>query len=129
MGKKEASKKKTKRNVVSGVVKITASFNNTIITITDGEGNALVQGTPAAVGFKGSKKSTAYAATKAAKDAAERAMKKYGLSEVKVFINGPGNGRIAAVKGLDSAGLQITQLVEATGYAHNGCRPRKAPRK
>jgi len=81
------------------------------------------------VGFKGARRSTAYAATKAAMDVAEKVMKKYGLKEVKVFIKGPGAGRNAAVKGLDSAGLRITMLADRTPIPHNGCRPRKMPRR
>ena len=108
---------------------IQTTFNNTIITLTDAEGEVLVQGSPAVVGFKGARRSTAFAATKAAVDAAEKAIKKYGLKEVKVFIKGPGSGRNAAVKGLDSAGLKVTMLVDRTPIPHNGCRSRKAPRK
>lgn len=122
-------KKKTKRNVSSGIVTIQATFNNTLISITDSNGEVLVQGGPSLVGFKGTKRSTAFAATKAAADAAEKAIKKYGLKEVKVVVSGPGAGRNAAVKGLDSAGLKITTLMDRTPLPHNGCRPRKAPRK
>jgi small subunit ribosomal protein S11 len=121
--------KKNKRIVKTGVAYITSSFNNTIITLADTEGNVLVQKTPANEGFKGSKKSTAFAATKAAKDAADVAIKKYGLAEVKAIIKGPGAGRNAAVKGLDSAGLKVISLTDVTPVPHNGCRPRKKPRK
>jgi small subunit ribosomal protein S11 len=124
-----ATTKKTKRNVSSGVATIWATFNNTIISIADENGEVLVQGSPAVVGFKGSRKSTAFAATKAAIDTAQKAIKKYGLKEVKVILKGPGAGRNAAVKGLDSAGLKITTLADRTPLPHNGCRPRKAPRK
>lgn len=123
------SKKKAKKSVSSGIVTVQSTFNNTIISITDSEGEVLVQGSPSVVGFKGAKRSTAFAATKAANDAAEKAIKKYGLKEVKVIVSGPGAGRNAAVKGLDSAGLKITTLVDRTPIPHNGCRPRKAPRK
>ncbi len=123
------SKKKTKRTVTSGVVTVQSTFNNTLISITDVNGEVLVQGGPSLVGFKGTKRSTAFAATKAASDAAEKAIKKYGLKEVKVIVSGPGAGRNAAVKGLDSAGLKITTLLDRTPLPHNGCRPRKAPRK
>ncbi|MCK9368709.1 30S ribosomal protein S11 [Candidatus Dojkabacteria bacterium] len=126
---KKIVKKSAKRTVTTGLVTVISSFNNTIISICDEQGGLLVQGSPANVGFKGSKRSTAFAATKAAMFAADAAMKKYGLKEVKVFIKGPGNGRNAAVKGLDSAGLRITQLADRTPVPHNGCRPRKAPRK
>jgi small subunit ribosomal protein S11 len=122
-------KKKAKKNVPSGIVTIQTTFNNTIISITDLEGGVLVQGSPNVVGFRGSKRSTAFAATKAAADAADKAIKRYGLREVKVYIKGPGAGRNAAVKGLDAAGLKITMLADRTPVPHNGCRPRKAPRK
>lgn len=123
--KTSAIKKKKKRTVESGRAYVQASFNNTIITLTDNEGNTLVQGSPNAVGFSGSKRSTAFAATKAAKEAALDAIKRYGLREVKVYISGVGTGRNAAVKGLDSAGLRVTLLSDRTPIAHNGCRPRK----
>jgi small subunit ribosomal protein S11 len=126
---KTKTKKKAKRNVQTGIATIQSSFNNTIISLTDEEGNVLGQGSPAMVGFKGARRSTAFAATKAAMDVAERVIKKYGLREVKVFVKGPGSGRNAAVKGLDSAGLRITMLADRTPIPHNGCRPRKAPRK
>lgn len=124
-----ATTKKTKRSVTNGVVTVQSTFNNTIISITDEKGELLVQGSPAVVGFKGARRSTAFAATKAALDAAEKAIKKYGIREVKVIVSGPGAGRNAAVKGLDSAGLKITTLIDRTPIAHNGCRPRKSPRK
>ena len=121
--------KKTKKIVNAGIATIQSTFNNTIITLSDTEGNVLGQGSPARVGFKGARRSTAYAATKAAVEVAERVMKKYGLKEIKVFVKGPGSGRNAAVKGLDAAGLRITMLADRTPIPHNGCRPRKAPRK
>ncbi len=124
-----AVSKKTKRSVSTGIATIQATFNNTIISIADQNGEVLVQGSPAVVGFKGARRSSAFAATKAASDAAERAIKKYGIREVKVIVSGPGAGRNAAVKGLDSAGLKITTLIDKTPIPHNGCRPRKSPRK
>jgi small subunit ribosomal protein S11 len=123
------AKSKIKKSVQSGVATIQSTFNNTIISLTDTEGEVLGQGSPSRVGFKGAKRSTAFAATKAAIEVAERVIKKYGLKEVKVYVKGPGAGRNAAVKGLDSAGLRITMLVDRTPIPHNGCRPRKAPRK
>ena len=123
-----ATTKKTKRSVTNGVVTVQSTFNNTIISITDEKGELLVQGSPAVVGFKGARRSTALL-LKAALDAAEKAIKKYGIREVKVIVSGPGAGRNAAVKGLDSAGLKITTLIDRTPIAHNGCRPRKSPRK
>ncbi len=124
-----ATTKKVKKSVNSGIVTVQSTFNNTIISITDESGELLVQGSPAVVGFKGAKRSTAFAATKAANDAAEKAIKKYGIREVRVIVSGPGAGRNAAVKGLDSAGLKITTLIDRTPIPHNGCRPRKSPRK
>lgn len=129
MAEAKKTKKSSKGNVQSGIATIQSTFNNTIITLADEKGEVLGQGTPSMVGFKGAKRSTAYAATKAAVDVAEKVIKKYGLKEVKVFIKGPGAGRNAAVKGLDSAGLKITMLVDRTPIPHNGCMPRKAPRK
>jgi small subunit ribosomal protein S11 len=128
-GKKVAAKaKKEKRTVPEGRVYVNASFNNTIITITDSDGSVIASSSPGVIGFSGTKKSTAFAATKAAEDAVIKAQK-YGIREAKVFIKGPGPGRNAAVKGLDSAGLRITLLSDITPLPHNGCRPRKMPRK
>ncbi len=122
------AKKKQKRTSPLCNVYINASFNNTIVSITDPEGNLLASSTPGMVGFKGTRKSTAYAATRAAQDAVAKAQK-YGVKEAKVYIKGPGPGRNAAVKGLDSAGLRVTLLSDVTSIPHNGCRPRKRPRK
>lgn len=127
--KKDSKPKKAKKkNVPVGNAYVLASFNNTIITITDPEGNVLASGSPGVVGFKGTKKSTAFAATKAAQDVAEK-VQKFGLQEVKVYISGPGQGRNAAVKGLTSLGIKVTLLSDVTPIPHNGCRPRKMPRK
>ncbi len=126
---KKANKKKTRKNIHTGIVSVKATFNNTIISISDSEGNVLVQGGPTRIGFKGSKKSTAFAATKAAKEAGLEAIKKYGLKEVRAYIRGAGAGRNAAIKGIDSSGLRITHLVDKTGVPHNGCSPRKKARK
>ncbi len=126
---KTKKSKSAKRNVQSGIATVQSTFNNTIISLTDENGEVLGQGSPSRIGFKGAKRSTAYAATKAALDVAEKVIKKYGLREVKVFLKGPGAGRNAAVKGLDSAGLKVTMLVDRTPIPHNGCRARKAPRK
>ena len=121
--------KKAKIKVLAGEAHILATFTNTIITLTDESGNALVQYTPARVGFKNSKKKTPYAATKTAFAAATEAIDKYGLREVKVFIKGAGVGRNAAVKGLASAGLSVTLLADVTRTPHNGCRAPRKPRK
>jgi len=128
-GTKTKSKKAvSKKRIQKGMAMIQATFNNTIITLTDEDGNTLIQGSPAVVGFGGARRSTAFAATKAAQDTAQKAMKKFGLKEVRVFVKGPGSGRNAAVKGLDAAGLRITYLADRTPIPHNGCMPRKAPR-
>ena len=129
MATDKKTKKSTKGNVQSGIATIQSTFNNTIITLADENGEVLGQGSPSMVGFKGAKRSTAYAATKAAMDVAEKVIKKNGIKEVKVVIKGPGAGRNAAVKGLDSAGLKVTMLIDKTPVPHNGCRPRKIPRK
>ncbi len=121
--------KKAKVKVTSGEAHILATFNNTIVSITDEQGNALVQYTPGRVGFKNSKKKTAYAATRAASAAATEAIDKYGLREVKVYVKGAGVGRNAAVKGLASAGLVVNLLADVTRTPHNGCRPPRKPRK
>jgi len=126
---KAKTSKKAKKVVTSGMASIQSTFNNTIITLADENGEVLGQGSPSMVGFKGARRSTAFAATKAAIEVADRVIKKYGLKEVKVFIKGPGAGRNSAVKGLDSAGLKVTMLVDRTPIPHNGCRARKLPRK
>ena len=125
---KVKTSKKTKKVVTSGMAAIQSTFNNTIITLTDENGEVLGQGSPSMVGFKWARRSTAFAATKAAMEVAERVIKKFGLKEVKVFIKGPGAGRNSAVKGLDSAGLKVTMLVDRTPIPHNGCRPPKRRR-
>ncbi len=131
-GKREEARakaqKKQKKSFPECHVHVEASFNNTLVTITDPEGNVLSSSSPGAVGFKGSKKSTAFAATRAAQDAVSKAQK-YGIREAKVYIKGPGPGRNAAVKGLDSEGLKVTLLSDLTPIPHNGCRARKKPRK
>ena len=121
------SKKKSLKGVTSGVVMIQASFNNTIITITDKRGATIVWATPGLVGFHGSKKSTPFAAQVAATDAARRA-KEFGLVSVDVLINGPGSGRESAVRALAAAGLTVTSIKDVTPIPHNGCRPRKKRR-
>lgn len=126
--KTSSGKKREKRNAPEARVYVNASFNNTIITITDLDGSVLASSSPGVIGFSGTKKSTAFAATKAAEDAVIKAQK-FGVKEAKVFIKGPGPGRNAAVKGLDSAGLRITLLSDITPLPHNGCRSRKPPRK
>lgn len=125
---KKAVKKKSKNlKVLKGRAYIKASFNNTIITLTDAEGNVLAVSSPGQMGFKGSRKSTPFAATKSAENVVSK-VSKYGLKEVDAFIKGPGPGRAAAVKGLDQAGLKVTSLVDITGIPFNGCRAKKARR-
>lgn len=120
-------KKKQNRVVPSGIVTVLATFNNTIVTITDPAGSVLSWSSSGKAGFKGSRKSSAYAATLAAQDAA-KAAQGYGLKEVEVNLNGPGSGRESAVRGLQSAGLQVTLIRDRTPVPHNGCRPRKRRR-
>jgi small subunit ribosomal protein S11 len=120
-------RKKVKKNVAEGIAHIHASFNNTIITITDRQGNALAWATSGAAGFKGSRKSTPYAARLAAQDAAKAAMD-LGMSEVDLFIKGPGPGREAAIRAVQSTGIKVRSIRDVTPVAHNGCRPPKKRR-
>jgi len=123
--KKGAKTKAT--NVSRGIVHVHATFNNTKVSITDTNGNVLAWATGGKVGFKGSRKSTAYAAQVVAVEASKRAMT-YGMREVEVRIKGPGAGREAAVRGVSSAGLEISSLRDVTPVPHNGCRPPKRRR-
>ncbi len=125
--RKEKAKKKALKGVTSGIVYILASFNNTIITITDMQGATIVWSTPGVVGFSGSKKSTPFAAQVAAADAAKRA-KELGLKSVEVLVNGPGAGRESAIRSLQSTGLIVTSIKDITPLPHNGCRARKKRR-
>jgi small subunit ribosomal protein S11 len=121
------SRRKGKRVVPKGVAHVLASFNNTIITITDLNGETLSWDSAGSVGFKGSRKSTPFAAQKAAEKAAEKAMK-MGVREVEVRVNGPGSGRESAVRALAASGLKIRAIEDVTPIPHNGCRPRKRRR-
>ena len=121
------ARKKSLKGITSGIVTIQASFNNTIITITDKTGATIVWATPGLVGFHGSKKSTPFAAQMAATDAARRA-KELGLMSVDVFVNGPGSGRESAIRALVAAGLNVTSIKDVTPIPHNGCRSRKKRR-
>lgn len=124
----EEKKKKTiQQKVTSGVVHVSATFNNTIVTISDKKGNALVWSSPGMVGFSGSKKSTPFAAQVAAADAAKKA-KDMGMEEVEIIVKGPGSGREAAVRALKASGLKITNVRDITPQPHNGCRSRKRRR-
>ncbi|MDH3412033.1 MAG: 30S ribosomal protein S11 [Gammaproteobacteria bacterium] len=124
---KARPKKKVKRTVTDGVAHIHASFNNTVITITDRQGNALAWGTAGASGFKGSRKSTPFAAQIAASKVGEAAQE-YGLKNLEVRVKGPGPGRESAVRALNNAGFKITTITDVTPIPHNGCRPPKKRR-
>ncbi|GAB4185908.1 MAG: 30S ribosomal protein S11 [Simkaniaceae bacterium] len=126
-GKQAKTRKKVTRTVPSGMAHVKATFNNTIVTITDPAGNVISWASSGKAGFSGSRKSSAFAATVAAQDAAKNAMI-YGLKEVEVTLKGPGAGRESAVRGLQSAGLMITLIRDKTPVPHNGCRPRKRRR-
>jgi small subunit ribosomal protein S11 len=115
-------KKKVKKNVPRGIVHIQATFNNTIVTITDMQGNAVSWATAGNTGFKGSRKSTPYAAQITAQEAASKAMD-HGVVEVEVRVKGPGSGREAAIRALQIAGLKIRMIKDVTPIPHNGCRP------
>ena len=120
-------RKKVKKNVAEGIAHVHASFNNTIITITDRQGNALSWATSGGAGFKGSRKSTPFAAQVAAGDAAAKAME-HGLKNVTVLVSGPGAGRETALRALAAAGLKVTLIRDITPVPHNGCRPAKRRR-
>ncbi len=121
------TRKKTIRNVPSGIAHVRATFNNTIVSITDLTGNVVSWASSGKVGYVGSRKSSAFAATVAAQDAAKAAMA-LGMKEVEVNLSGPGAGRESAVRGLQSSGLAITIIRDKTPVPHNGCRPRKRRR-
>ena len=120
-------KKKVKKTVVDGVAHVHASFNNTIITISDRQGNALTWATAGGSGFRGSRKSTPFAAQIAAQKAGEAALE-YGMKNLEVFIKGPGPGRESAVRALNAVGFKITNITDVTPVPHNGCRPPKRRR-
>ncbi len=124
---KARKSKRIRRNVSRGIVHIKATFNNTIIAITDTNGDALVIQSAGCMGFKGSRKSTPFAAQRSAETAAKKA-RKMGLVEVEVKINGPGSGRESAITALQAAGLKIISIEDVTPIPHNGCRPRKKRR-
>lgn len=124
---KVKSKKKEKKSVYEGNVFIQATFNNTIVTVTDMKGNTISWASAGGLGFKGAKKSTPYAAQTTAESAATRAMD-FGLGEVHVFVKGPGVGRESAVRSLGNLGLKVRSIRDITPIPHNGCRPRKSRR-
>ena len=121
------TRKKVKKNVSDGLAHIHASFNNTIVTITDRQGNALTWATAGGSGFRGSRKSTPFAAQVAAERAA-RAAQEFGVKNVDVFVKGPGPGRESAVRALNSVGFKINNITDVTPIPHNGCRPPKKRR-
>lgn len=121
------AKKRVRKNVQSGVVHVSATFNNTIVTITDLTGNTVSWSSAGARGFKHSRKSTSFAAQVAAEDAARKAMD-HGMKHVTVFLKGPGSGRESALRALQSAGLKVTLIRDVTPIPHNGCRPPKRRR-
>lgn len=127
MAKPKKQKKKEKRNVLHGQAHIKSTFNNTIIMITDLEGNALAWASSGQVGFKGSRKSTPFAAQLAA-EAASRSAQEHGVRKVDVFVKGPGAGRETAIRSLQASGLEILGINDVTPVPHNGCRPRKRRR-
>ena len=126
-GKKGKTRKKERKVIPSGHAFIQSSFNNTVVTLTDPEGNVLSWGSSGTAGFKGSRKGTPYAAQLAAQDAVKKAAS-YGLRQVDVFVKGPGSGREAAIRALQSSGLAIASIKDITPIPHNGCRPPKRRR-
>ena len=125
--KKVRTRRRERKNIEKGQVHISSSFNNTIVTITDTAGNALSWASAGGLGFRGSKKSTPFAAQSAAETAATAAME-YGLKSVEVFVKGPGAGREAAIRALQAVGLEVTMIKDVTPVPHNGCRPPKRRR-
>lgn len=123
----KSTKRKVRRNVARGVVHIKATFNNTLVTISDSDGGVLCQDSGGSVGFKGSRKSTPFAAQKAAEKCAKAAMR-YGLREVEIRVKGPGSGRESAISAIQQAGLRISSIEDVTPIPHNGCRPKKRRR-
>ena len=127
MAKKTRVKKKVKRNVSNGVVHIQSTFNNTIVTVTDSVGNVVSWSSAGAQGFKGSRKSTPFAAQMAAQDAAKKAME-IGMKTVEVYVKGPGPGRESALRALQATGFNVVTIKDVTPIPHNGCRPPKRRR-
>ncbi len=127
MAQKKRGGKKVKRNIVSGAAHIQTTFNNTIVTITDPNGGVIAWSSAGSLGFKGSRKSTPFAAQIASEAAAKKA-KEMGLKQVDVYVKGPGSGRETAIRALQAAGLEITMIKDVTPVPHNGCRPPKRRR-
>ena len=124
---KKGGRKKVKKNVQSGIAHIQATFNNTLITITDAAGNALCWSTAGGQGFKGSRKSTPFAAQVAAEECAKKAME-HGIRQLSVSVKGPGSGRESAVRAIQAQGIKVTMIRDVTPVPHNGCRPPKRRR-
>jgi len=127
MPKKTKTKKKERKNISSGVVHIQSTFNNTIVTITDATGNVVSWSSAGVHGFKGSRKSTPFAAQLTAEDAAKKAME-HGMKSVEVYVKGPGSGRESALRALQAAGFNVLMIKDVTPIPHNGCRPPKRRR-
>ena len=127
VAKKVVKRRREKKNIPEGQVHIRATFNNTIVTVTDTAGNAISWASAGELGFKGSRKSTPFAAQSAAETAAKAAME-HGLKSVEVYVRGPGSGRESAIRALETVGLQITLIKDVTPVPHNGCRPPKRRR-
>ncbi len=127
MPKKPRTRRRERKAIVAGKAYVQSTFNNTTITLTDPQGNVIAWGSSGTSGFKGSRKGTPYAAQLAAHDAARKAMEQ-GLRQIEVFVKGPGSGREAAIRSLQSAGLYITSIRDVTPVPHNGCRPPKRRR-
>jgi small subunit ribosomal protein S11 len=127
MPRKPRTRRRERKSVPVGRAYIQSTFNNTLITLTDPSGNVIAWGSAGTVGFKGSRKSTAFAAQRAAEDAARKG-KENGLRQVEVYVRGPGAGREAAIRSLQASGLYVTSIRDVTPIPHNGCRPRKRRR-
>ncbi|MBW2405827.1 MAG: 30S ribosomal protein S11 [Deltaproteobacteria bacterium] len=127
MAKKIRTKRKEKKNIPTGIVHIQSTFNNTIVTITDPAGNVVAWSSAGVQGFKGSRKSTPFAAQIAAEDAAKKAME-HGMKNVEVYVKGPGSGRESALRSLQAAGFNVVMIKDVTPIPHNGCRPPKRRR-
>ena len=120
-------RRRERKNITSGLAHVSATFNNTMITITDAQGNAISWSSAGSMGFKGSRKSTPYAAQIAAEDAGKKAQE-HGVQTLEVYVKGPGSGRESALRALSAIGFQITAIQDVTPIPHNGCRPRKRRR-
>jgi small subunit ribosomal protein S11 len=127
MAKRVRTKKKEKKNIANGVVHIQSTFNNTIVTITDANGNVIAWSSAGVQGFKGSRKSTPFAAQLAAEDAAKKAQE-HGMRTVEVYVKGPGAGRESALRSLQASGFNVVMIKDVTPMPHNGCRPPKRRR-